>query len=93
MKAIWKGQVIAESDDVVEVDGERYFPWDSLNGCYFMKSETTSTSQGRGEARYLNVVVEDQENRDAAWYYPNPKDKAQEIKDRVAFGSGVEVTA
>ncbi|GAA3980006.1 DUF427 domain-containing protein [Allohahella marinimesophila] len=93
MKAIWKGQVIAESDDIVEVEGNRYFPWDSLNGCYFMKSDTTTTCGWKGEAKYLNVVVEDQENRDAAWYYPEPKPDAQEIKDRVAFGSGVEVKA
>lgn len=93
MKAIYKDTVIAESNDTIVVDDNHYFPWDSLNGCFFMKSDHTTECGWKGEAKYLNVVVEDDENKNAAWYYPEPKEKASNIKNHVAFYDSVKVTA
>ena len=87
MKATWKDTTIAESDDTVVVEGNHYFPPDSVNQEYLQPSDTHTTCPWKGEASYYDVVV----NGDAAWYYPNPKDAAAEIKDRVAFWRGVTV--
>jgi len=91
MKAEWNGVVIAESDDTVVVEGNHYFPADSLDADCFRESTTTSFCPWKGTAHYYNVVVADKENRDAAWYYPSPKDAAAAIKGRVAFWRGVRV--
>jgi uncharacterized protein (DUF427 family) len=93
MKASWNGEVIAESEDTVVVEGNHYFPATSLRKEYFEPSETTSVCPWKGTARYYTVVVAGEENRDAAWYYPEPKEAAAEIKDRVAFWRGVSVDA
>ncbi len=92
MKAIWKGAVIAESDDTVVVEGNHYFPTSSLKQEHVQPSATHTTCGWKGAASYYDVVVGGAVNRDAAWYYPEPKDAAKQILDRVAFWHGVEVT-
>ena len=91
MKATWKGEVIAESDDTVVVEGNHYFPADSVKREHFKESETHTVCPWKGTASYYDVVVGGDVNKDAAWFYPEPKDAAEEIKDRVAFWRGVKV--
>jgi uncharacterized protein (DUF427 family) len=91
MQAIWNGVVLAESDDTVVVEGNHYFPADSLNREYFAPSSHRSTCPWKGQASYYSVQVGDAVNADAAWYYPSPKPAAREIQDRVAFWKGVKV--
>lgn len=91
MQAIWNGVVLAESDDTVVVEGNHYFPADSLNREYFMTSSHRSTCPWKGQASYYSIRVGDAVNADAAWYYPSPKPAAQEIQGRVAFWKGVKV--
>jgi uncharacterized protein (DUF427 family) len=90
-KAIWNGTVLAESDNCEVVEGNQYFPYDSIKQEYFKASDTHSTCPWKGEASYYTVTVDGKENKDAAWYYPAPKDAAKEIRDHVAFWRGVEV--
>jgi uncharacterized protein (DUF427 family) len=91
MKATWKGVVLAESDDTLVVEGNQYFPPESVNREYFRESETHTVCPWKGTASYYDVVVNGEVNRDAAWYYPQPKDAARQIKDHVAFWRGVKV--
>ncbi len=91
MKAIWNGATLAESDDTVVVERNHYFPPDSIRRAYFSESDTHTTCPWKGEASYYNVTVNGTTNKDAAWYYPNPKEAAASIKDRVAFWKGVVV--
>jgi uncharacterized protein (DUF427 family) len=91
MKATWNGEVIAESDDTVIVEGNHYFPREAIKSEYFRESGTHTTCPWKGEASYFDVVVGDAVNKDAAWYYPEPKDAAKNIKDHVAFWRGVTV--
>lgn len=91
MKAIWNGKVIAESNDTIVVEGNHYFPKDSINQENFKASSTHSTCPWKGEASYYTLEVDGEMNQDAAWYYPEPKEAAKEIKDYVAFWKGVEV--
>jgi uncharacterized protein (DUF427 family) len=91
MKALWKDVVLAESDNTIVVEDNHYFPPDSVNRKYFKESATHTTCPWKGEASYYDVVVNDTVNEDAAWYYPEPKEAAQQIKDFVAFWKGVEV--
>ncbi len=91
MKAIWKDTVLAESDDTVVVEGNHYFPADSIKRDNFRESETHTACPWKGTASYYDVVVNGDVNKDAAWFYPQPKDAAKEIKDRVAFWRGVKV--
>ena len=91
MKATWQDAVLAESDDTVVVEGNHYFPADSINRAYFQESSTHSTCPWKGEASYYDVVVNGSVNRDAAWYYPEPKQAAENIKGRLAFWKGVRV--
>lgn len=93
MKAIYNGQVLAESQDTVVVENNHYFPADSLNKEYFKASAKHTTCPWKGEASYYTIEVDGKSNPDAAWYYPEPKDAAAEIKDHVAFWRGVEITA
>lgn len=90
-KATWKGTVIAESDKTEIVDGNHYFPPDSIKTDHFKPSATESKCWWKGTAKYYTVVVDGEENADAAWYYPEPKDAAKNIKDHVAFWKGVTV--
>ena len=92
MKAIWNGTVVAESDATRMVEGNHYFPPDSVKREYLKDSGTTSTCPWKGEASYYSLEVDGEKNEDAAWYYRAPKDAAAEIKDHVAFWRGVEVT-
>ncbi len=92
MKATWNGTVIAEAADTVVVEGNHYFPADSLRREFFAPSNHTSTCSWKGEASYYHVVVDGQRNNDAAWYYAAPKPDAARIAGRVAFWRGVDVT-
>ena len=91
MKAIWNNQIVAESDETIVVESNHYFPSDSIKSEFFIKSNTTSTCPWKGEASYYSLSVNGEENRDAAWYYPNPKDEARQIKGMLAFWKGVEI--
>ena len=91
MKATWNNTVLADSNDTVVVEGNHYFPPESVNKEYFQESATHTNCPWKGEASYYNVVVNGEMNKDAAWYYPEPKAAAAEIKDRVAFWRGVKV--
>lgn len=90
-KAKWNNAVLAESDTTEIVDGNHYFPPDSLRREHFEESDTHSVCGWKGTASYYNVVVDGQTNRDAAWYYPDPKSAARNIKGYVAFWNGVTV--
>ena len=91
MQAVWNGQVIAESDDTVVVEGNHYFPREALDERFFSASSHTSVCGWKGTASYLDVVVDGKHNRNAAWFYADPKDAASQIRGRVAFWRGVEV--
>ena len=91
MKATWKDTVIAESAETVVVEGNHYFPPESVRQEHLTPSTTHTTCPWKGEASYYDVVVGDETNGDAAWYYPDPKPAAAEIKDRIAFWRGVMV--
>ncbi len=90
-RATWEGAVLAESDDGVVVEGNYYFPAESINKDYFRSNENTSVCPWKGTANYYDLVVGDKENPDAAWYYSEPKEAAKQIKGSVAFWRGVEV--
>jgi uncharacterized protein (DUF427 family) len=92
MKAVWKNTVIAESNDTVVVEGNHYFPLDSVNADLLRASETNSVCPWKGTASYYDVVVGQDVNQDAAWYYPDPKPAAQEILNHVAFWRRVTVS-
>jgi uncharacterized protein (DUF427 family) len=91
--ATWNGTTIAESDDTVVVEGNHYFPLQAVKPGVLVESSSTSSCPWKGEASYYSLSVDGQTNPDAAWYYPEPKDAAAEIRGRVAFWKGVEVTA
>lgn len=91
VRASWHGEVLAESDDTVVVEGNHYFPADSLRRELFEPSDRHTTCPWKGEASYYDVVVDGARNAGAAWYYPDPKPKAAHLADRVAFWQGVTV--
>lgn len=91
MKAIWNNQVIAESDDTVVVEGNHYFPSNSIKKEYFKETATNSVCPWKGQASYYSVVVDGDENKDAAWYYPQASELAKNIEGYVAFWKGVKV--
>ena len=93
MKAIWNGQVVAESDATVVVEGNHYFPPAAIRTEFFVPSDTHTHCGWKGEASYYTLRVDGKENPDAAWYYPTPKEAAKQIAGYVAFWRGVEVTA
>ncbi len=90
-KAIWENVVLAESDRCVEVEGNQYFPLDSVHKEFFFPSENHTVCPWKGTASYYDVEVNGKRNQNAAWYYPNPKPAAKQIKDHVAFWKGVKV--
>lgn len=90
-KAVWNGAVLAESDDTIVVEGNHYFPPDSINREFFGDSNTRTRCWWKGKASYYDVVVGGQTNSDAAWYYADPSAKAAAIKGYVAFWRGVTV--
>jgi uncharacterized protein (DUF427 family) len=91
MKAIWKNNVIAESRKTIVIEGNHYFPPDSINRQYFEKSDTHSTCPWKGEAHYYHLISDGNESKDAAWSYPEPKEAAKEIANYVAFWKDVEI--
>jgi uncharacterized protein (DUF427 family) len=91
MKALWNNAVLAQSDNTIVVERSHYFPPDSINREYFRESNTHTTCPWKGQASYYDVVVGGEANKDAAWYYPEPKEAAKQIKNYVAFWKGVKV--
>lgn len=91
MKATWNGEVIAESNDTVVVEGNHYFPPQSIKNEFFKNSETNSVCPWKGTASYYTLEVNGDENKDAAWYYPETSELAKNIKGYVAFWKGVKV--
>ena len=92
MKAIWEGAVLAESDRTVVVEGNHYFPPDSIKREHLALSDKQTTCHWKGVASYYHVQVGEKRNGDAAWYYPEPKTAAKSIKDHVAFWRGVKIS-
>jgi uncharacterized protein (DUF427 family) len=90
-KATWEGEVLAESDQTVEVEGNQYFPPDAINGKFFRPSDLHTVCIWKGTASYYDVEVNGKKNPGAAWYYPDPKPEANQIKGYIAFWKGVEV--
>lgn len=91
MKAIWNGHVIAESDKTINIEGNEYFPPDSINSDYFQKNDFHTICPWKGVAAYYDIKVNGDKNENAAWYYPDAKQAAKEITNYVAFWRGVEV--
>lgn len=91
MKAIWNNEVIAESNDTVIVEGNHYFPADAVKKEFLKPSDTHTTCPWKGLASYYSLQVDGKTNEDAAWYYPEPKEAAKEIKNRISFWKGVQV--
>ncbi len=92
MKAMWKGEVIAKSDETIIIESNHYFPRHSIVDDYFSESKKSTHCPWKGDASYLSITVNGEINQDAAWYYPSPKDAAKEIAGMVAFWRGVEIT-
>lgn len=91
MKALWNGQVIAESEDTIAIENNHYFPPSAVDKTFLRDSDTHTVCPWKGTASYYHVVVNGEENRDAAWYYPETKEGAKGIKGYIAFWRGVEV--
>ena len=91
MKATWNKQVIAESDDIVVVEGNHYFPEESLRRGFLRESDTTTFCPWKGTANYYSLEIDGETNLDAVWYYADPKPAASEIRGRVAFWRGVHI--
>lgn len=93
MKAIWNGAVIAQSDHTVVLEGNHYFPENSLNRDHLTFSNHHTMCSWKGQASYYSVLVKGEMNTDAAWYYPEPKPEAESIKGHIAFWKGVKIEA
>ena len=91
MKAIWKNTTLAESDKTIVIEGNHYFPPDSINKQYFQESSHHSICPWKGQASYYDIIIEGEVNKDSVWYYPEPKEAAKEITNYVAFWKGIEV--
>lgn len=91
MKAIWNNQIIAESNETIVIENNHYFPSDSIKAGIFVESNTQTTCPWKGVASYKSINVNGETNKDATWYYPNPKDAAKEIKGYFAFWKGVKI--
>jgi uncharacterized protein (DUF427 family) len=91
MKAIYNDQIIAKSDDTVFLENNHYFPMESVQKAYFSESDTQTRCPWKGTASYFTINVDGKENRDAAWYYANPSEKASSIANRIAFWKGVQI--
>jgi len=92
MKALWNGKILADSNDTILVEGNNYFPPDSVNWEYFTKTDHTTTCPWKGQAEYYTIEVDGEKNENAAWSYPEPKDEAENITGYVAFYSSVKVS-
>ncbi len=93
MKAVWNGQIVASSDDIVTVEGNAYFPVASLRAEFVEPSDHTSVCPWKGTAHYMSLNVGGKLNKDAVWFYPEPKEAASDVRGRVAFWKGVSVSA
>jgi uncharacterized protein (DUF427 family) len=91
MRAVWNGQVVAESDDTVVVEGNHYFPAASVEASYLAASDSLTWCPWKGQAHYYSLSIDGSANPDAAWYYPEPMDAAAQIKDHIAFWHGVTI--
>lgn len=91
VEAVWNDQVIAHSDRTIVVEGNHYFPPEDVDPTVLVKSDTTSVCPWKGTAHYYTIEVDGEQLRDAAWYYADPKPKAERIRGRIAFWNGVEV--
>ena len=91
MKAIWNNKVIAESDNTLQIEGMHYFPVSAVTKKLLEDSQTHTDCHWKGRASYYNVVIDGKVNKDAAWYYPDPSNAAENIRDHVAFWRGVEI--
>ena len=91
VEARWNGTLIARSNDTVVVEGNHYFPADAVDGSLLRPSTTTTICPWKGTAHYHSLQVDGAENRDAAWYYPDPKPEAETIRGRIAFWKGVTI--
>ncbi len=91
MKAIWNDKVIAKSNDIVNVEGNNYFPIDSVNKEFLIESDTHTVCHWKGTASYYDLQVDGKTNPDSVWYYPNPSEEAKNITGRVAFWKGVQI--
>ncbi len=91
MKAIWKDKILAESNNTIVVEANHYFPASSIQQHFFAPSNTKTHCGWKGEASYYSIIVDGEENTDAAWFYPSPKDAAKEITGYIAFWKGVQV--
>src|ERR1700743_2810423 len=91
-KAVWNGQTLAESEKTEMVEGNLYFPEETVKREFLKTSSTTSSCPWKGQARYYTILVDGQENPDAAWYYPDPKPAARNVKNHIRFWRGVKVT-
>ncbi len=91
MKAIWNNEVIAESNDTIVVEGNHYFPLEAVKKEFLQPSLTHTTCPWKGKASYYSIEVDGNVNENAAWYYPEPKEAAKQIKDRIAFWRGVTI--
>ncbi|MEE8139028.1 MAG: DUF427 domain-containing protein [Thermoanaerobaculia bacterium] len=92
-RAVWNGATLAESDETIVVEGNHYFPRESVRSQYIRESDTTTVCPWKGVARYYHLEVEGQTSPDAAWYYPEPKPAGSQVANRIAFWKGVEVEA
>jgi len=91
MKAIWNGNIIAESNDLVNIENNYYFPENSVKKEFLNESSTHTTCPWKGIASYYSLLVDGKENKDAVWYYKDPSELAKSIKGRMAFWKGVEI--
>ncbi|MFQ5452482.1 MAG: DUF427 domain-containing protein [Candidatus Paceibacterota bacterium] len=91
MKAVWKGKILAQSDNTIVVEGNHYFPHNSVNEKFFKKNDFHTTCPWKGEASYYDIVVNGEVNENAAWYYKNPKEASEHIAGHVAFWNGVKI--
>ena len=91
MEAVWNNKIIAKSDETIIIEGNHYFPPNSINKEYLEESSQTTVCPWKVTAAYYNIEVDGKSNRDSAWYYPNPSEAAKEIKDYIAFWKGVEI--
>lgn len=91
MKAIWNGKIIAESDTTINIEGNQYFPINTVNKKFLRESDTHTVCHWKGTASYYNIEVDGKTNQDAVWYYPTPSKLAEKIQNHVAFWRGVKV--
>ncbi|HEX7257080.1 MAG TPA: DUF427 domain-containing protein [Nitrososphaeraceae archaeon] len=91
MKALWKNVILAESDKTIIIEGNHYFPPESVNKKFFIESNNHTRCGWKGVASYYTIKIDNEENKDSAWYYDKPLDKAKHITNYVAFWKGIQI--